>query len=126
MTVRARQGAVAGLCAATLGVASGCTSSHQLIDEAMQLCQKALSGKHIVSAQLDSVRNVRQWKIGPGTRPAAAAFPGVTKRANAAWCWVAEDRNTWGSYAAGPDGTAVKFGTIGGVGAAPTGPPAFP
>lgn len=126
MTLCARRCAVAGLCAVTLGVASGCTSSHKHTDEATLLCQHALSGKRIASAQLDTVHNVREWKIGPGTRPAASAFPGATSRAKAAWCWTEEGKRTWAAYAAGPDGTAVKFGTLGGVGAPPSGPPAFP
>ena len=126
MTLSARRCAVVGLCAASLVVASGCTSSAKQIDEAMRLCQQALPGKQVASAQLDTVGNVRKWKIGPGTRPAASAFRGTTNRSNAAWCWTEEGKHTWSAYAAGPDGTAVKFGTIGGAGAPPSGPPAFP
>ncbi len=41
---------------------------------ASELCGRALSGKHISSAELTTVGTVRQWQIGPAARPARHAF----------------------------------------------------
>jgi hypothetical protein len=69
---------------------------------------------------------VRAWRIGPGSQPALHAFGSATNRSPAAWCWTTDGRATWSAYGVGPSRDSVKFGTIDGGSAAPTGAPAFP
>jgi hypothetical protein len=93
---------------------------------ALRLCEQALHGRKVASAQLATVGEVRHWRIGPNSQPALHAFGSASNRSQAAWCWTNDDHATWSSYGVGPNNEKVEFGTLGGVSATPTGAPAFP
>jgi hypothetical protein len=96
------------------------------LSEAMKLCQIALRGQRIVSAQLTTVAEVRHFKGGPNLTFAPSACPEASDLASAAWCWTSQGGGNWTAYAAGPNGMAVRLGAMDGVSQTPTGQPAFP
>jgi hypothetical protein len=113
--------------ATVMALTSGCQSnSPKPKPPALRLCEQALHGHHVASAQLTTVGEVRHWRIGPGSQPALHAFGSATNRSQAAWCWTTEGHATWSSYGVGPNNEKVEFGSLGGVSTTPTGAPAFP
>jgi hypothetical protein len=113
--------------AVVTALVSACASdSSKPKPPALRLCEQALRGHNVASAQLTTVGEVRHWRIGPNNKPALHAFGSATDRSQAAWCWTTDGHASWSSYGIGPHDEKVGFGTLGGVSATPTGPPAFP
>jgi hypothetical protein len=110
-----------------VALTSACHSnSPQPKPSALRLCEQALHGKQVASAQLTTVGDVRAWRIGPGSQPALHAFGSASDRSAAAWCWTNDGQGLWTAYGVGPNKDSVAFGSTNGGTAAPTGAPAFP
>jgi hypothetical protein len=92
-------------------------------DPAARACRAAFPGA-TVRAYATTAGAVRAQAVGPATRPAATAFPGVPDGSAASWCWVAggTGETAYGVVAGQPP---VTFGTAG-RSARNTGAPAFP
>ena len=73
----------------------GCTSGGPAPTAAERLCRAAHPEGKVTAAYATTVAEVRARRAGPGQTPAAGAWPGTPGTTAAAWCWVAENEETW-------------------------------
>jgi hypothetical protein len=88
-----------------------------------------------VTAEAVSLADARAANFGgpyPGITPASGSFPELPPSTRAAWCWTPSTTQSpggggrdWTLYVAVPDGRATPVFQMGGVAAAPTGPPSI-
>jgi hypothetical protein len=96
-------------------VGAGCTDEPSRVDRAKSLCHGAGIGSQLTTWQPTTVGHIRHLVVGPQPKGRVEhiygdAFPGASDKQEAAFCWSSLGKGTWQSFAAGPDGTSVKFG----------------
>jgi hypothetical protein len=97
------------------GVAAGCSHEPSRSERAKSLCQGAGIGSGLTTWQPTTVGHVRHLVVGPQAKDRTEyfyrdAFPGGRNKDDAAFCWSSLGKGRWQSFAAGPNGTSVRFG----------------
>jgi len=81
--------------------------------------QGAGIGRGLTTWQPTTVGHVRNLVVGPQPidrveRVYGDAFLGASNKDDAAFCWSSLGKGRWQSFAAGPNGTSVRFGVASG------------
>jgi hypothetical protein len=97
------------------GMGAGCSDEPSRSERAKSLCKSAGIGRGLTTWQPTTVGHVDHLVVGPQRTDRVEytyldAFPGASNKDDAAFCWSSLGTGRWQSFAAGPNGTSLKFG----------------
>lgn len=97
------------------GVGAACSDEPSRSERAKSLCKDAGIGRGLTTWQPTTVGHIRNLVVGPQRNDRVEhvygdAFPGASTKDDAAFCWSSLGKGRWQSFAAGPNGTSVRFG----------------